>query len=198
MPPLRRHANPRPGRVAATSFSVCGGLSLATLRLIGIIPRMLELPLNEPVVVSHVPYVIRRTVKWGECDPAGIVYTPRFLDFVVETAEAWFKEVTGLHWNATRRELGIGSPIVHASLDFHHAVWPEDSLDLTVELEGLTRATYTLIVAGHNADGTLCFRGKLVGALTDYKKMTSVRIPQDFRSRMEAYGEACAKLEDRD
>ncbi len=156
---------------------------------------MLELPLNDPVVVSHVPYVIRRTIKWGECDPAGMVYTTQFLDFVMHTAEAWFKEVTGYHWNATRRELGIGSPMVHASLDFSHALWPEDSLDLTVTLTGLTRATYTLEVVGHNAGGIECFRGRLIGAITDYKEMKSVAIPADFRSRMEAYREACEKAE---
>ncbi len=157
---------------------------------------MLELPSHDTVVVQHLPYTVRRIVKWGECDPAGIVYTPRFLDYAIEAAEAWFKEVTGYHWNATRRELALGSPMVHCSLDFYHPLGPEDTVDLKVVLERLTRATYQLGIAGHNIAGTHCFQAKLIGALISYETMKAVRIPADFRARMEAYAEACADAAD--
>ena len=154
---------------------------------------MLELPPQAPVVVSHVPFTVRRAVRWGECDPAGIVYTPRFLDYCVEAAEAWFTEVTGSHWNAIRRDQALGSPMVHCSLDFYYPLWPEDIFELNVTLDELSRATYQLGVAGHNMAGTHCFQGKLVGAMISNETMKAVRIPADFRARMEAYAQACAK-----
>ena len=39
--------------------------------------------------------VVRRKVLFGECDPAGIVYTPRFADFSLEAVhqvfDLWFE-----------------------------------------------------------------------------------------------------------
>ncbi|MGA8291299.1 MAG: hypothetical protein WB820_02120, partial [Rhodoplanes sp.] len=34
-------------------------------------------------------FTVRRIVNWGDCDPAGIVYTPRVLDYVCETIDAF-------------------------------------------------------------------------------------------------------------
>ncbi len=33
-------------------------------------------------VLADTPFVVRRRVKWGECDPAGVVYTPSFSEYV--------------------------------------------------------------------------------------------------------------------
>ncbi len=35
------------------------------------------------------PFTVTRTVKRGDCDPAGIIYTPRVLDYAMEALEAW-------------------------------------------------------------------------------------------------------------
>ena len=34
-------------------------------------------------VLSERPFVVRRTVRWGDCDPAGVVYTGRFTDYLL-------------------------------------------------------------------------------------------------------------------
>ena len=34
------------------------------------------------------PFTVMRTVRWGDCDPAGIIYTPRVLDYAMEILEA--------------------------------------------------------------------------------------------------------------
>ncbi len=35
------------------------------------------------------PVKVRRRVRWGECDPAQVVYTPRFADYLA-AAYSWF------------------------------------------------------------------------------------------------------------
>ena len=52
-----------------------------------------------------------RVIKWGECDPAGIVYTPRILDYAMETVEAWYRDVLGVPWVKLNAELHLGSPM---------------------------------------------------------------------------------------
>ncbi len=95
--------------------------------------------LNVPV--STVPYVQRRIVQWGECDPAGIVYTPRFLDFVLEAMEGWQRQVLGVDWTKLNSELAMGMPVVHAELDFHSPLRGGDELDLEVTVARLGRSS---------------------------------------------------------
>ena len=41
-------------------------------------------------IVSELPLVVRRRVKWGECDPAGVVYTVSFSEYVISAAELFY------------------------------------------------------------------------------------------------------------
>jgi 4-hydroxybenzoyl-CoA thioesterase len=60
----------------------------------------------------------RRIVRFSHCDPAGIIYYPRYFDLIHEAKEDWFAEC--LVWPFTRffNELRTGLPIVHADADF--------------------------------------------------------------------------------
>jgi 4-hydroxybenzoyl-CoA thioesterase len=141
--------------------------------------------------VSAAPFVIRRTVRWGDTDPAGIIYTPRFLDFAVEAAEAWFVAVTGYDWYKLRTELKLGSPMAHASLDFRKPVRPGEELAMTVLVLDLGRTSITLGVEGRNAAGDLCFEAKLVPVIIEVATIRPYLIPEEFRRRIEDYRQAC-------
>ncbi|SLN37633.1 1,4-dihydroxy-2-naphthoyl-CoA hydrolase [Oceanibacterium hippocampi] len=142
-------------------------------------------------VISRVPFTIRRTVHWGDCDPAGIVYTPRFLDFAVETAEAWFHAVTGEHWDGIRRKRNMGSPMVGTTLEFKRPLAAGDLFDLRVLLARIGGASYTLDISGLNAAGELAFRAELTPCMVHVEPFGAARIPDDFRQAMEAYKKTC-------
>ena len=38
-------------------------------------------------VLSTTPFVVRRRVKWRECDPADVTYTVAFSGYVISAAE---------------------------------------------------------------------------------------------------------------
>ncbi len=58
-----------------------------------------------PSYAGAYPFTVTRTVKWGDCDPAGIIYTPRVLDYAMEILEAWYREVVGVPWLVLNPEL---------------------------------------------------------------------------------------------
>ena len=62
---------------------------------------------DEPVL-SVAPLIVRRIVKFGETDAAGIVYTGHFLDYALEAFEVWFRHVVGLTWQQQHRDMGAG------------------------------------------------------------------------------------------
>ncbi len=83
------------------------------------------------------PFTFTRRVKWGDCDPAGIIYTPRVLDYAMEILEAWYREVVGVPWLALMRDKSLGVPTVRAELDFLGALAPDLDLVLDLRVEDL-------------------------------------------------------------
>ncbi len=38
------------------------------------------------------PFTVTRKIRFGHCDPAGIVYYPRYFEMINDTVEDWFDE----------------------------------------------------------------------------------------------------------
>lgn len=58
-------------------------------------------------------------VEWGDCDPAGIVYFPRFFEYFDACTNALF-EAAGFRKAEMLRQYGlVGIPLVEASGQFH-------------------------------------------------------------------------------
>ena len=141
------------------------------------------------------PYVYARQIHWGETDAGGIVYTGQFLDFMMEATEMWWRDVVGPDWYGLKVDHDMGSPMVHASLDFSKPVYDGEILDLTVIVEKLGASSITHAIAGHGPDGTLRFRGKLVAAVVTLTPFKAVPVPENWRDRIEKYIEACENLD---
>jgi len=141
-------------------------------------------------VVRLVPFTFRRRVAWGDSDTARMVYTGRFLDFVMDAVDAWWQAVTGYDWHALNVKLERGGPAVHVDLDFARAVYPGDELDCVVTLTRIGRSSVAVAVRGEVA-GASAFSANLVSAFIDVSRMKSEALPEAFRAQMESYRQAC-------
>jgi acyl-CoA thioesterase FadM len=138
-------------------------------------------------LLCQVPYVVRRRVLWGDCDPGGIVYTPNVLDYAIEAAEAWFESVTGLHWSRLAPDLGRGQPFVSCSVDYRQMLHCDQEFDLAVRIGELHNSAYSLKVCGSSIDGRTCFDANLVAAFIELAPVRKAVIPASIRSRMQRY-----------
>lgn len=147
-------------------------------------PPLADLSFSE-ALISRRPFVVRRQVVWGECDPAGVVYTPRFADYLV-SAFQWFLRCeladTGL------AELGIGTPMKAMSLEFHRMLKPGDWFDMRVAVTAVRTRTFDLGIQATGDDGCLHFAGLLTPIMLDNEKGVGVAIPDGTRARLQAYG----------
>ena len=132
-----------------------------------------------------------RRVKWGDCDPAGIIYTPRVLDYAMEILEAWYREVVGVPWLALMRDKSMGVPTVRAELDFLGAPAPDLDLVLDLLVEDLGRSSITLLVNGRDKAGKAYFRAKLVSCFISQPAFKPVAIPPEIRDRIQTYRTDC-------
>jgi acyl-CoA thioester hydrolase len=138
-------------------------------------------------VLSVKPFVVRRKVKWGECDPAGVVYTPVFADYVISAAELFYGALFG-SGPQMRRELACETPTRALTFDFRSPLWPDDEFDMAVSVRNISSRTYTLGVFGTKA-GAEVFESALTPICLMRDQRRAIEIPARLRSRLEEYRE---------
>jgi 4-hydroxybenzoyl-CoA thioesterase len=107
------------------------------------------------------PFVHTITVRWGDCDPAKIVYTGNIPGFALEAIDAWWRHHTGEDWYTLNLDNNLGTPFVHMKLDFRAPVTPRHTLECEVRLKKLGGKSIAFAVDG-SQNGTLCFEGEFV------------------------------------
>jgi 4-hydroxybenzoyl-CoA thioesterase len=129
----------------------------------------------------------RRVATWGECDPAGIVYTPRFADWTVEALEMLFSSMIGISWPQLHRSLGLGAPMVALKIEFSSSVRPGDEVEIHLRIVKIGRTSLTAGITG-SVDGTKCFSSEITTVFVDTRTNLPAPIPQSIRERLSSIG----------
>ncbi|MGE5505281.1 MAG: acyl-CoA thioesterase [Actinomycetota bacterium] len=132
-------------------------------------------------------FVHQVRVSWGDCDPAGILYTPRVFDYCTEALEGFYREVLKSEWITMNRQHNMGSPMVHVSCDFLAPMPPALELGVEVRLEKLGTSSLTYVFTGRGRDGTEHFRARYVACITDFAAGKAIPLPAPIRARAEAF-----------
>lgn len=92
------------------------------------------------------------TVRFGHCDPAGIVFYPRYMEMVNTCVETWFDERLGFSFNRLHLEQKVGVPTVHIDSNFYRPSRLEDKLNLSLQLLELGDKSITLSISINGVD----------------------------------------------
>ncbi|MFK7930819.1 MAG: acyl-CoA thioesterase [Myxococcota bacterium] len=138
----------------------------------------------------------RHQVRFGECDPAGILYYPRYFDLFHQTMEAWFGQVLGRPYHGFVRDQGYGVPAVHAEADYSGMSAFGDWLHIELRVVGLGRTSIRFSYVAKGQDGDLRASGSVVCVLMDLDPSrptyrTAVALPDDLRQDLAAYQASC-------
>ncbi|MBU9699668.1 acyl-CoA thioesterase [Rhodobacteraceae bacterium HSP-20] len=84
-------------------------------------------------------------IEFNHCDPAGIVFYPRYFEMTNSVCENFFREVVGYSYHAMMAD-GIGTPTARVETDFRAPSRLGDVLDwlLVVEKVGGSSVTFRL------------------------------------------------------
>ena len=145
-----------------------------------------------------IPYTKRRRLLWGDCDPAGVVYTPQVFHIGMEIIEHWLVELIGHDWVALHNEFELDTPTVRLGCEFMHPVRAGDEIELRVRIKKLGGSSINYIVEGFNEAEELCFEIDQVSCFVGADEFKPVRIPEDFRDKIAAYGAACGDLAEKE
>ncbi len=145
-------------------------------------------------VVSERPFVVRRRVKWGDCDPAGVVYTVTFGEYVLSAAELFYGYLFDGTPQRIKDEHGFGTPTRALSFDFQASLWPDEEFDMRVTVHEVRTRTYTLHIHG-SARGKPAFDAVLTPICVARGERRAIEVPDALRTRLLSYQEACAQAQ---
>lgn len=107
-------------------------------------------------------HVHRRIVRFGECDPAGILYYPRYFEWFHEAMESWFQASLGPPYVELIRGRGLGFPAVHTQASYHRPCAFGADVGVELRVARLGRSSVDLRFAIRAATGELHARGQTV------------------------------------
>jgi 4-hydroxybenzoyl-CoA thioesterase len=125
-------------------------------------------------------------IEWGHCDPAGIVYAPRFLEMFGESTIMLFEKALGIRKRDMLKEQGVlGFPMVDVQARFLAPAAYGDAVVLEAEAPNFGNSSFTIRHRLMKGD-RVCVEGveKRVWAVRDPERgMKAERVPDDIRAR---------------
>ena len=125
-------------------------------------------------------------IEWGHCDPAGIVYAPRFLEMFGESTIMLFEKALGVRKRDMLKAQGVlGFPMVDVSAKFSRPAAYGDDVILEAEAPAFGNSSFTIRHRLLN-DGKVCVEGteKRVWAVRNADRpggMSAERVPDAIR-----------------
>ena len=143
-------------------------------------------------VVAATPLRVRRRVKWGECDPAGVVYTARFSDYVISAFELFMRQLFGGGFQSAKEAHGFGTPCKALSFEFLSSLRPDEEFEMTVRVSEIRSRTFDLDIHGRDLGGKDVFRARITPiTIRPGDRSRAIELPAILRERLEAYRSAC-------
>jgi 4-hydroxybenzoyl-CoA thioesterase len=129
------------------------------------------------------PYHAEIRVRLAHCDPAGIVFYPRYIEMFNNLVEDWCREA-GIPFAEIRGGRGMGLPTVHLEADFVAPSRMGDVLSATLSVRAVGASSLTLDIVFRGPDGAGRVRGSLVLVLVDAESGRPMPIPDDVRAKL--------------
>ena len=141
--------------------------------------------LYEALSMSQI-FKVDYPIRFSHCDPAGIVYFPRFFDLIHQAMEDWFTYGLGERFSDLVMQKGLGTPTVSTQCDFISPARFGDTLTIELSIARLGNASVELLLHA-TVNARSCFKCRHTICLFDRGSVKAVPIPDDLRDRMQGY-----------
>lgn len=131
------------------------------------------------------PFVIHRRVRFGDCDPGGIIYTPRLSYFIVEAVLDFLSARLGAPTERRLMEMGIAPPARALSIEFLKMLAWDDEVEMHVAVTELRTRAMTFSVTGYVA-GDRAFDARITQVCVSPESRRPVPIPEVLRALLSA------------
>ena len=129
-------------------------------------------------------YTLPLTVRFQHCDPAGIVFFPRYYEMLNLAIERFFEDEVGRSFHRLHLDEGLGVPTVRIETEFRAVSRLEDRLriGLTIERVGGSSVRFHLAIRGEDGSVRVETRHTLVAI--DMETTRSIPWPEAIGARL--------------
>ncbi|MBL9051171.1 MAG: acyl-CoA thioesterase [Tabrizicola sp.] len=125
-------------------------------------------------------------IEFNHCDPAGIVFYPRYFEMVNSVIENFFADVVGRSFASMHNGAANGVPTVAMEAVFQKPSRLGDKVRFALQVEKVGGSSVKLSVEGYGPDG---LRLRVGMTLAWIDKMKAAPWPPEMRAALEAYRE---------
>ena len=125
-------------------------------------------------------------VRFAVCNPAGIVYFPRYMDMLNHVVENWFDTALGLPYAGVIGTRRIGLPTVHLEVDFTAISRHGEMLRRRLAVERMGRSSLNVRLEFYGGD-ELRLKARQVLVCTSLETHRPIPLPDDIRQAIAPY-----------
>ena len=136
------------------------------------------------------PFFARITVRFGDCDPAGLVYYPALFHYCHAAMEEFFGARCGVEYARLVSVERLGFPTVNARAEFFEPLVYGDTAEVEVWVSRVGRTSATFEYRLRRAsDSRLCASATLVQVSMNLDERRAVPVPEALRRAFESSAE---------
>ncbi|MEO1313725.1 MAG: thioesterase family protein [Pseudomonadota bacterium] len=130
------------------------------------------------------PFCLPLKVLFQHCDPAGIVFYPRYFEMINQTVEEWFEQDVGYSFADMQARDNSGVPTVTLQTDFQAPSRLGERLVFELRVTKLGRTSLALTITS-TGDETQRLKAELVLVYINKGTGRPMRWPDDVRAKIE-------------
>lgn len=128
------------------------------------------------------PFNTRITVRFGDTDPAGLVYYPNIFHYFHIALEEFFAARCGISYQKLLADERIGFPTVKTETQFFVPLVYGDAVDVEIFVSQVGNSSATFVYNARRAsDATLCAHAVQIHVAMNLDTRRAVRIPEKYR-----------------
>ncbi len=125
-------------------------------------------------------------IRFAHCDPAGIIFYPRYFEILNNIIEDWFEMALDCSFGALLKTYNLGTPTVKTVTEFYHPCRLDDVIDFDLSLTDLGVSSASYEVCGRKA-GQIHIRSTGVLVCSHISLSGSTPWPEAIKSKMHQY-----------
>jgi 4-hydroxybenzoyl-CoA thioesterase len=137
--------------------------------------------------MTAAPFVSEMRVRFQHCDPAGIVFYPRYFEMINDFIDTWFEQALGHSFHVLHEDMGLGTPTANIQIDFTSPSRWDERLRQVLAVRRVGGASFTVDVRFEGADGGQKLAATVTIVTVSLATMRPTPLPEAVRARMAAY-----------
>lgn len=132
-------------------------------------------------------FLHRMRVRYAECDPQGIVFNSRYLEYFDVALTEWWREALG-PYDEVMAAHGVDLVVAEATIRYQASLRFDDEFEISAAPARMGTTSLLTAITIDRSDGERCADGEIRHVFVDPKAGGKAPIPDAFREALGAYG----------